>query len=109
MSNAAQSRIATSYSRKANRVFLACLIIFWLGAGLFVVSSQANRKNETGPALTGAALNATRDNTGEVKSAKPISTFKIPDVSKPSWPHPVIAGGKLYLREQDKLLCYKLK
>ncbi len=38
-----------------------------------------------------------------------ISTFKIPDVSKPSWPHPVIAGGKLYLREQDKLLCYKLK
>src|SRR5438552_7684842 len=76
MSNAAQSRIATSYSRKANRVFLACLIIFWLGAGLFVVSSQANRKNETGPALTGAALNATRDNTGEVKSAKLISTFK---------------------------------
>ena len=38
-----------------------------------------------------------------------ISTFKIPDVKKPSWSHPVIAGGKLYLREQDHLLCYKLK
>jgi hypothetical protein len=36
-------------------------------------------------------------------------TFKIPDVEKPSWPHPVIADGKLFLREQDALLCYKLK
>jgi outer membrane protein assembly factor BamB len=40
---------------------------------------------------------------------KLISTFKIPDVKRPSWSHPVIAGGKLYLREQDHLLCYKLK
>ncbi|HEV3417062.1 MAG TPA: polyvinylalcohol dehydrogenase, partial [Pirellulales bacterium] len=38
-----------------------------------------------------------------------ISKFEIPDVNSPSWPHPVIAGGKLYLREQDSLLCYKLK
>lgn len=36
-------------------------------------------------------------------------TFKIPDCRDPSWPHPVIAGGKLYLREQDALLCYSLK
>ncbi len=35
--------------------------------------------------------------------------FKIPDVDQPSWSHPVIAGGKLYLREQDALLCYDLK
>lgn len=33
-------------------------------------------------------------------------TFQIPDVEQPSWSHPVIAGGKLYLREQDALLCY---
>jgi hypothetical protein len=33
----------------------------------------------------------------------------IPDVSKPSWPHPVVAGGKLYLREQDKLYVYDVK
>jgi len=26
-----------------------------------------------------------------------------------SWAHPVVANGKLYLREQDKLMCYKLK
>ncbi|MGD9644107.1 MAG: PQQ-binding-like beta-propeller repeat protein [Pirellulales bacterium] len=35
--------------------------------------------------------------------------FEIPDVSQPSWSHPVIAGGKLYLREQDALYCYDLK
>lgn len=28
---------------------------------------------------------------------------------KDSWPHPVIAGGKLYLRDQDLLLCYDVK
>lgn len=26
-----------------------------------------------------------------------------------TWAHPVIADGKLYLREQDKLMCYTLK
>jgi outer membrane protein assembly factor BamB len=26
-----------------------------------------------------------------------------------SWPHPVIANGKLYLRDQDWLLCYDVK
>jgi outer membrane protein assembly factor BamB len=33
-------------------------------------------------------------------------TFTIPDVQDPSWPHPVIAGGKLLLREQDRLYAY---
>jgi len=28
---------------------------------------------------------------------------------KNSWPHPVIAGGRLYLRDQDILLCYDLQ
>ena len=28
---------------------------------------------------------------------------------KNSWPHPVIAGGRLYLRDQDVLLCYDIK
>jgi outer membrane protein assembly factor BamB len=33
----------------------------------------------------------------------------IPAVEKPSWSHPVIADGKLYLREQDTLYCYDIK
>jgi outer membrane protein assembly factor BamB len=36
--------------------------------------------------------------------------FTPPDRSgKKSWPHPVIAGGRLYLRDQDVLLCYDVK
>jgi outer membrane protein assembly factor BamB len=33
--------------------------------------------------------------------------FTPPDLSgKETWPHPVIANGRLYLRDQDVLLCY---
>jgi hypothetical protein len=36
--------------------------------------------------------------------------FDPPDRSdKNSWSHPVVAGGKLYLRDQDMLLCYDSK
>jgi len=36
--------------------------------------------------------------------------FTPPDRSgKQSWPHPVVAGGKLYLRDQDVLLCYDVQ
>jgi hypothetical protein len=36
-------------------------------------------------------------------------TFTIPNVEKPSWPHPVVLDGKLYIREQDALICYNVK
>ncbi len=36
-------------------------------------------------------------------------TFTIPDVAGPSWPHPVVVGGRLYLREQDNLFVYDVK
>jgi outer membrane protein assembly factor BamB len=36
--------------------------------------------------------------------------FDQPDRSeKNSWPHPVIAGGQLFLRDQDVLLCYDVQ
>jgi outer membrane protein assembly factor BamB len=35
--------------------------------------------------------------------------FKLASVNGPSWPHPAIHDGKLYLRDQDVLLCYELK
>jgi outer membrane protein assembly factor BamB len=36
--------------------------------------------------------------------------FDQPSRSKwPAWPHPVIANGKLYLRDDDVLLCYDVK
>ena len=38
------------------------------------------------------------------------SSFKVPGSGeRPSWSHPVIVDGRLYLREQDKLLCYDIR
>lgn len=36
-------------------------------------------------------------------------SFTIPGVSHPSWPHPVISGSRLYLREQDALYVYDVR
>jgi outer membrane protein assembly factor BamB len=36
-------------------------------------------------------------------------TFEIASKLDKSWPHPVIAGGRLFLRDQDVLLCYDVK
>jgi outer membrane protein assembly factor BamB len=36
--------------------------------------------------------------------------FEQPDrTESPAWTHPVIANGKLYVRDQDLLLCYDVK
>lgn len=38
-----------------------------------------------------------------------ISSFKIPESGSSSWSHPVVVGGRMYLREQDSLICYDVK
>jgi outer membrane protein assembly factor BamB len=39
-----------------------------------------------------------------------LGRFDQPDRSdKQSWPHPVVVGGRLFLRDQDILLCYDVK
>ena len=44
---------------------------------------------------------------------KVVSSFKLPaaDVAKypQSWPHPVIANGKLYIRDQNAMYCFDLR
>ena len=43
-------------------------------------------------------------------SYQELGKFHQPDRSgRPAWAHPVIAGGRLYLRDQDKLLVYNLQ
>ena len=40
---------------------------------------------------------------------KETGSFKVPGSGdRPSWAHPVILNGKLYLRESDKVLCYDI-
>jgi outer membrane protein assembly factor BamB len=36
-------------------------------------------------------------------------SFTIPNVNNPSWPAPVVVGGRLYLREQDTLYAYDVR
>jgi outer membrane protein assembly factor BamB len=39
-----------------------------------------------------------------------ISRFRQPERRRqPAWSHPVIANGKLYIRDQDLLFCYDVK
>ena len=39
-----------------------------------------------------------------------VAAFKIPGSdARPSWAHSVILDGRLYLREQDAILCYDLQ
>ncbi len=37
------------------------------------------------------------------------SQFTLASVKGKSWPHPVIASGRLYIRDQDTLLCYDVR
>ena len=58
-------------------------------------------RNEGGPISLLAA---------DPKEYKELGHFDQPDRSnRPAWSHPVIADGKLYLRDQHKLLVYNLR
>jgi outer membrane protein assembly factor BamB len=40
---------------------------------------------------------------------KEVGSFKVPKTNGPAWAHPVVVGGKLYLREGDTLYCYDVR
>ena len=44
------------------------------------------------------------------EKTKVVGSFKLPEPSgREQWQHPVVANGRLYLRDQDKLHCYDVK
>jgi len=43
------------------------------------------------------------------KEYKEHGRFKIDNLGKPSWAHPVVAGGRLYIRNQERLAAYDVK
>lgn len=66
--------------------------------GHFVVRSENEKKGEI--ALVEASP----------EGYKEKGRFTQPDLSgQKTWPHPVIFGGKLYIRDHDVLLCYDVK
>jgi outer membrane protein assembly factor BamB len=38
-----------------------------------------------------------------------VSSFQVPQSGRPSWAHPIIADGKLYIRTEDVIRCYDVK
>ena len=43
------------------------------------------------------------------KEYKEHGRFKIDNLGKPSWAHPVVAGGRLFIRNQERLAAYDVK
>ena len=71
-----------------------------------IMGVQINVENKTGGGATigiGATAKAKPD------GYKLKGKFRIASRNGKSWPHPVIAGGRLYLRDQDELLCYDIR
>jgi outer membrane protein assembly factor BamB len=88
-----------------------------LASGKVVWGGEGTRNEGTGSAAVTTADNLLyfryEDGTMMLIEAtpegyKPKGNFKIPGVSRPSWAHPVVLDGKLYLREDDKLLVYNV-
>ena len=66
--------------------------------GHFVVRAENEKKAEI------ALVEATPE------GYKETGRFTQPDLSgQKTWPHPVIFGGKMYIRDHDVLLCYDVK
>jgi outer membrane protein assembly factor BamB len=78
-------------------------------------SRGSGRKSASVAAADGHLYFRYSDGTMTLAKASPegleeVGSFKVPGSGeRPSWSHPVIADGKLYLREGDKMLCYELK
>lgn len=86
---------------------------FWTGAQVW--SSKALGKGSI--AYADGLLICREENAGVValleatpEGYREKGRFTQPNRSKEkSWPHPVLSGGRLYLRDQDLLLCYDLR
>jgi outer membrane protein assembly factor BamB len=75
-----------------------------LGKGSIAYADERLYLRSEGSKGTVALIEATPD------GYKEHGRFDQPNRSgKESWPHPVITGGKLYLRDQDLLLCYDVQ
>lgn len=72
-----------------------------VGKGAVVYAEgQIILRSENGPVALFKATPQGYEETGRFEPSRS---------QKPAWPHPVVANGCLYLRDQDQLMCYKLK
>lgn len=94
--------------------YIAC-IDFKTGKELW--SERSERRAQKGSVVLADGRIYYRVEDGTMLLVEPNATkyvehgrFEQPDrSSQPAWAHPVIANGKLYLRDQDVLFCYDVK
>lgn len=95
-----------------NNGFPAC--VEWkTGKNLWEKSRGAGSGSAAIVAADGKLYFRYQDSTMALIGTKPskyelISQFKLPTHNSESWPHPVIAGKKLYIRDQGDLFCFDL-
>ncbi len=82
-----------------------------LGSGYGSMSVAGDRVYLQGARGNNSFVIALNRADGKEVWAKPLGPIetKIPDKGLPSWAHPVISDGRLYVRNQDTLLVYDIK
>jgi outer membrane protein assembly factor BamB len=92
------------------------LICAELATGNVVWKERGSGKNSAAiVAADGHLYVQYQDGTLSLVKADPsgyqeVSSFQIPGSGdRPSWAHPVILDGRLYVREQDHILCYDIR
>jgi len=87
-----------------------------LATGKIVWKNRGSGKNSAAVAAADGHIYVRySDGTLSLVKADPagyteVASFKIPGSGdRPSWAHPVILDGRLYLREGDTILCYDLR
>jgi outer membrane protein assembly factor BamB len=96
--------------------YLACLG-FKTGAVLWNEADREKRRLRKGSVAFADHRICYRTEEGAVVLIEPSRTeylergrFDQPDrTGSPAWAHPVIANGRLYLRDQNTLFCYNVK
>ena len=96
--------------------YLACLD-FKTGEVLWNEADRDKRRLKKGSVAFADGRIYYRTEEGQVVLIEPSRTeyiergrFEQPDRTRsPAWAHPVIANGKLYIRDQDALFCYDVK
>jgi len=101
------------HAKKGSR--LTC-VEFKTGKMMYSVAHEAAGKKSAAMTLAGGMLYVLNDrNTvylapATSKAFKPISSFEIlPGGSGPLWAHPVVFGGRLYIRHDKILMAYDIR
>ena len=101
------------HSDKGSRMMC---VEFKTGKTMYSVDHEAAGKKSASLTLVGEVLYILSDTKSvylvpaDPKAFKPISSFKIlPGGSGPLWAHPVVFGGRLYIRHDKFLLAYDVR